>query len=83
MAVLSESPWYQEIIRQGQKQERLSSIEIALEIKFGTQGLPLMPLISQIADFEQLKVIQRGVLTLNNLDELRELIHNIQNPARN
>lgn len=93
MAVLRESPWYQQILREGEErgekrgEERgekrgekrgiLSSIELSLEIKFGSEGLQLMPEISQIMDLEQLKVIQRGILTVNNLDDLRELIQRI------
>jgi predicted transposase YdaD len=70
MAVLRESPWYQQILRE----ERLSSIEMGLELKFGNEGLQLMPQISQISDLERLKAIQRGILTVNTLDELRQLI---------
>ncbi len=78
MAILSESPWYQQILREGEargrREERLSGIEVALEIKFGEEGLQLMPQISQITDLEKLKVIQRGVKTVNSLEELRGLI---------
>lgn len=78
MAILTESPWYQQILREGETRgERrgiISGIEMALEIKFGDEGLQLMPQISQITDLEQLKVIQRGVKTVNSLEELRGLI---------
>ncbi len=36
-----------------------------------------MPQISQINNLEQLKVIQRGVKIVNNLEELQRLIQNI------
>jgi len=78
MAVLSESPWYQQILREGEKRGILSGIEQSLEVKFGTEGLQLMSEISQIADFEKLKAIQRGILTLNTVDELQELFQSIQ-----
>lgn len=82
MAILSESPWYQQILKEGEKrgEERgekrgiLSSIELGLEVKFGSEGLQLMPEIAQISDLDKLKVIQRGILTVNTLDELRQLI---------
>ncbi len=85
MAILSESPWYQQILREGEARgeargERrgiISGIEIALEVKFGNEGLQLMPQISQITDLEQLKVIQRGVKTVNSLEELQRLIQSI------
>jgi len=77
MAVLQESPWYQEILQQGKqkgiRQERLASIELGLEIKFGTEGLQLMPEISQISDLELLKAIQRGVMSVNTIDELQQI----------
>ncbi|MDB9488692.1 Rpn family recombination-promoting nuclease/putative transposase [Dolichospermum circinale CS-537/01] len=82
MAILQESPWYQQIFREGEKRgeklgERraiLSSIELSLEIKFSQEGLQFMPKISQVADLEQLKNIQRSILTVNSLDELREFM---------
>ncbi|RUR85972.1 Rpn family recombination-promoting nuclease/putative transposase [Chlorogloeopsis fritschii PCC 9212] len=78
MAVLSESPWYQQILQQGREEGRregmLSSIEMDLEIKFGSDGLQLMPEISQIADLERLKRIQRAVKTVNSIEQLRQLI---------
>jgi predicted transposase YdaD len=78
MAILQESPWYQQIFREGEKrgerQAILSSIELSLEIKFSQEGLQFMPKISQIADLERLKNIQRSILTVNSLDELREFM---------
>ena len=71
MAILQESPWYQEILREGEKRGILSGIELGLELKFGTEVLQLMPEISQISDLERLKAIQQGIKTVNTLDELR------------
>ncbi len=57
MAVLRESPWYQEILREGEargrREELLSGMELALKIKFGNPGLELMPAIAQINDVQQ------------------------------
>ncbi|WP_414587710.1 hypothetical protein [Scytonema sp. PCC 10023] len=47
---------------------------MGLEVKFGSEGLKLMPEISQISDLEKLKAIQRAILTVNTLDQLRQLI---------
>ncbi|MBD1835531.1 hypothetical protein H6F61_23320 [Cyanobacteria bacterium FACHB-472] len=78
MAVLRESPWYQEILREGQQlgmqQGMLSGIELALELKFGTEGVQLMPEISNIQDVERLKAIAQAIKTVNSLDELRSRI---------
>ncbi len=77
MAVLSESPWYQQILREGEergmRQGMLSGIELGLELKFGTVGLELMPEISQISDLERLRAIQEGIKTVNTLEELRQI----------
>ncbi|MBE9054601.1 Rpn family recombination-promoting nuclease/putative transposase [Sphaerospermopsis sp. LEGE 08334] len=84
MVVLRESPWYQQIREEGRREGReegrqamMSAIELSLEIKFGQEGLQLMPKISQIADLEQLKNIQRGIMTVNNVDELWEFMQSI------
>jgi predicted transposase YdaD len=73
MAVLRESPWYQEILREGEARGLLSGIELALEIKFGNSGLELMPLINQITDLSKLKAIQQAIKTVNSAEEFRQL----------
>ncbi|AFY55056.1 hypothetical protein Riv7116_2548 [Rivularia sp. PCC 7116] len=75
MAILTESPWYQQILGEGERRGIISGIELDLEIKFGSEGLQLMPQISQITNLEELKVIQRGVKTVNSLEELQRLIN--------
>jgi len=75
--VSKESPWYQQIREEGRQEGRqvmLSSIELILEIKFGQEGLQLMPKISQVADLEQLKNLQRSILTVNTSDELQQFM---------
>ncbi|MCL6754671.1 Rpn family recombination-promoting nuclease/putative transposase [Nostoc sp. CCCryo 231-06] len=86
MAVLHESPWYQEILREGEargeargelrgrKEELYSGIELALEIKFGNEGLELMPIISQITDLQKLKAIQQAIKTVNTVNELQQIL---------
>lgn len=82
MTVLRESPWYQEILREGEARGEargelrgiLSSIEINLELKFGDNGLQLMPQINQINDLERLKAILRNVVTANNIEELQQVL---------
>lgn len=80
------SPWYQEIFNKGVKQgleearqERrlrqnlLCAIEFGLDLKFGFPGLELIEEISQIQDVDVLRAIRQGILTVDNLDELREI----------
>jgi predicted transposase YdaD len=82
MAVLEQSPWYQQILQEGERRGEirgeqrgiLSSIEVALEIKFGNDGLQLLPAISQILDLERLKAIQGSLRKVSTLDELRQII---------
>jgi len=88
MAVLEQSPWYQQILQEGERRGEirgeqrgeirgiLSSIEVALKIKFANDGLQLLPTISQILDLERLKAIQIALITGTTLDELRKLISN-------
>ncbi|TAE53891.1 MAG: transposase [Nostocales cyanobacterium] len=76
MAVLRESPWYEEILKEGEargrKEEMLSNIEMSLEAKFGNEALELMPQISQVNDLERLQDILRTVVLANNFEELRQ-----------
>ncbi|QLE48538.1 transposase [Nostoc sp. C057] len=90
MSVLRESPWYQEILREGEArgeargEERgkasgelrgiLSAIEINLELKFSDRGLQLMPEINQIQDLERLKTILRNIVTANTIEELQQIL---------
>lgn len=81
MTVLRESPWYQEILREGEargeargrREELYSGIQLALEIKFGTPGLNLMPMIYQITDLQRLKEIQQAIKTVNKVEELQRI----------
>ncbi len=82
MAVLRESPWYQEIEQRGRhigeaigrQEQMLSDIEMSLEVKFGSEGLDLMPQISQISDLERLKAILRSIVTANKLEDLQQIL---------
>ncbi len=74
MAILTESPWYQEILNRGRQEEIISGIELGLELKFGENGLEILPEISSINDLDKLKLIRRGIKTVNSLAELRELL---------
>ncbi len=49
------------------------SIELSLRLKFGDEGLEILPEVSEIQDVEQLRAIHRGLLTVNTLSELRQL----------
>ena len=74
MAVLRESPWYQEIDKRGRREELLSSIEMSLEAKFGSDGLDLFSQVSQISDFERLRELLRCIVVANSIKEVREIL---------
>jgi hypothetical protein len=46
-----------------------------LELKFGAEGLRVLPEISKIEDVDVLKAIHEGLKTLGTLDELRKVYH--------
>jgi hypothetical protein len=57
------------------------SIELGLELKFGSEGLEILPEISEIQDVEQLRAILTGVKRVNTLSELRQLYQPITSDA--
>jgi predicted transposase YdaD len=89
MVVLRESPWYQEILKEGEKigidlginlgidlgikQEIISSIEFGLELKFGSAGLALLDQIRTIDNVEILQQIKNALRTANTLEEIRQV----------
>jgi hypothetical protein len=77
MTVLRESPWYEEILQRGKREERLSNIESYLKVKFDDEGLKFMPKISQTSDFEQLGKIYLSIIAVESLEELRLVVDNL------
>ena len=61
--------------RFGIRQGLLEGIELGLKLRFGTEGLSLLPEISTIEDVEQLRAVLTGLETATNLDELRRQIN--------
>lgn len=51
----------------------LKGIELGLKLKFGSQGLAVLPEISQIQDTNLLETILSGIETSTTIDELRSL----------
>ncbi|MBD2356549.1 hypothetical protein H6G41_18275 [Tolypothrix sp. FACHB-123] len=93
MTVLRESPWYQEILRegeirgeqrgeqQGEREQALANLQMTLEMKFGNEGLQLMSQISQIADLDSLTAIFRGAIASNAIEDLQNLITQVCNQS--
>jgi hypothetical protein len=51
----------------------LAGIELGLELKFGSEGLKLLPEIYKIQDVDVLRAVQEGLKTLNTIAESRSL----------
>ncbi|WP_407888060.1 hypothetical protein [Scytonema sp. NUACC26] len=51
----------------------LEGIGASLEIKFGSEGLSLLPEISQIEDIDQLRKILEGIKTVQTVSELQQI----------
>ncbi len=63
----------QQGLQQGIRQGLLEGISLGLELKFGSEGLGVLPEISRLQDVEQLRAIQAGLKTANTLEELRQI----------
>lgn len=57
--------------RRAAKWGLLKGIELALDLKFGSEGQRLMPEIGQIDDVEILEAILRSIKTATTLDDVR------------
>ncbi|MEH2203718.1 MAG: hypothetical protein V7K53_06490 [Nostoc sp.] len=60
-------------IEQGKREGLLEGIEMGLELKFGSEGLTILPEIVQIQNVEILSAILTSIKTVNNLEELRQI----------
>ena len=83
MAVLLESPWYRQILQEGEKRGEkrgeeqgkkaglLSGIATILELRFGVNGLQLMAEIQTLDQIELLEAVLTNLKTVESLEELR------------
>ncbi|MDJ0773922.1 MAG: hypothetical protein QNJ49_10940 [Mastigocoleus sp. MO_167.B18] len=60
-------------IEKGIRKGLIEGIPIALEIKFGAEGLEILPEISQIKDVDVLRAVLNGIKIKNTLEELRKI----------
>jgi len=59
--------------QEGLKQGLLSGIELALKLRFGAEGLSLVPEIQQIAEVDSLRAVHQAIEFAANPDELRRI----------
>jgi predicted transposase YdaD len=80
MSVLLESPWYNEILREGEKRGKeegsRSGIAALLEVRFGAEGLALMPEIEAIDRVETLETLLSALKTIDSIQQVRQLYAN-------
>ena len=58
---------------EGIREGILKGIEVLLEVKFGAEGLEILPEISQIQDVDVLESILSGINTKNTLEEIQAI----------
>ncbi len=59
--------------REGKREGLIESLEVCLELKFGSEGLTILPEITQIQNVEILRTIVTSIKAVNNLEELRQI----------
>ncbi|NEQ41797.1 MAG: hypothetical protein F6K40_38720 [Okeania sp. SIO3I5] len=89
MAVLQESPWYQQILQEriqigeqrgeqrgieiGLQRGILSGIKLGLELKFGELGKEIFSEINTIENIQVLETILASLKTVETIDKLRQI----------
>jgi len=63
----------QEGIKEGEREGLLAGIEVSLEIKFGEEGLRLLPEIYKIEDVDVLRAVQKAIKTADVATDLRRI----------
>ncbi len=66
----------QEGMQEGLKKGMLAGIKVGLDIRFGLEGLRLLPEIAKIEDIDVLQTVQEALKTVNSPDELRLIYQN-------
>jgi hypothetical protein len=60
-------------LEEGRRQGLLDGIELALELRYGPEGLGLLPEIRKVENLDVLKAIHAGIRQASSLDELRRI----------
>jgi hypothetical protein len=61
-------------LAQGRRQELLAGLEVALQLRFGADGLALMPEIEAVEDVATLVAVRDALLSARSLDDIRRLL---------
>jgi hypothetical protein len=68
-------PYITSVERIGIKKGLLEGIELGLELKFGAEGLKLLPEIRELTNHEVLRAVLQAIKTAKTPDELRQIWH--------
>ncbi|MBI4531486.1 MAG: Rpn family recombination-promoting nuclease/putative transposase [Candidatus Latescibacteria bacterium] len=60
-------------LQQGLQQGLLAGLELSLELKFGSEGIRILPEIYKIEDVNLLRAISEGLKTAHSIEELRQI----------
>jgi predicted transposase/invertase (TIGR01784 family) len=66
----------QEGRQEGLQAGLLAGIEVGLDLRFGLEGIRLLPEIAKIEDVDVLRAVQEGLKAANTPDELRRIYQN-------
>ena len=58
---------------EGRREGLLRGLAVALDVKFGIEGLKLMPELREIEDLGILEIIEQAIRTVKSPEELRQL----------
>ena len=62
-------------LQQGLQQGLLASIELGLELRFGSEGLRLLPEVRKIEDVDILYAIKEGLKLAETPQEIQRIYH--------
>jgi hypothetical protein len=63
----------QQGIAQGMRRGLLNGVKLGLELKFGAEGLKLLPEVRKIEDVDVLYTIQEAIVSVNSPTDLRRI----------
>lgn len=79
MATAAEE-WIAQGFAMGRREGLLVALRLGLAVKFGGEGLLLLPAMSEVQDLEVLYTLCEGIKVARNLTELRELFAALTTP---
>ena len=61
-------------LERGIREGLLEAIELGLALRFGTDGLKLLPLVRKVQDVDRLRAIKQALLQVKGIDEVFALL---------